>query len=136
MTATPTTVDAATAVRTGFEAFARGDLEAFAAVFAEDSTWNHRNDDTLGGVHRGIDAIIAFLNESGRLTAGTLRAVPGTVMTDGGSHVAVVTRVSGTRPDGRSFDDEQIVHFVVTDGLIRSADQYIGDPTAVTAFWA
>jgi ketosteroid isomerase-like protein len=123
-------------VRAGFEAFGRGDLAAFAALFEPDATWNHRNPDRLGGIHAGIDAIIAFLRESGRSTAGTLRAVPTAMMADGDGHVCVLTRVSGTRPDGRSFDDAQVLVFTVEGDLVRGVDQYIGDPPAVTAFWA
>jgi len=94
-------------VRAGFEAFARGDGAAFAAMFHAASTWHHRNDDRLGGVHRGREDILAFLGESAQLTARTLRAVLETFMTDGEGCVAVLTRVSGTRPDGRSFDVPQ-----------------------------
>ena len=57
-------------------------------------------------------------------------------MTDGAGHVAVLTRISGTRPDGRSFDDTQILLFTLTDGRARTVDQFVGDPTAVTAFWS
>jgi ketosteroid isomerase-like protein len=124
------------AVRAGFEAFGRGDLAAFVDMFLPDATWNHRNDDRLGGVHDGIEAIIAFLQESGRSTAGTLRAVPGGYLADGEGLVAVPTRVSGTRPDGRTLDDSQILLFAVEDDRVRGVDQYIGDPDAVTAFWA
>jgi ketosteroid isomerase-like protein len=130
-TRTPTDV-----VRAGFEAFGRGDLAAFAALFEPDATWNHRNPDRLGGIHAGIDAIVAFLQESGRSTAGTLRAVPTAMMADGDGHVCVLTRVSGTRPDGRTFDDAQVLVFTVEGEHVRSVDQYIGDPPAVTAFWA
>jgi len=124
------------AVRAGFEAFAAGDVATFIAGFHPDATWNHRNDDHLGGVHRGIDAIMAFLAESGRLTAGTLRAPALRFMADDDHHVTAIMRVSGTRPDGRTFDDTQLVLFVVEDGRVRSVDQYVGDPAAVTAFWA
>jgi ketosteroid isomerase-like protein len=123
-------------VRAGFEAFAKGDLAAFADLFRSDATWNHRNDDRLGGVHEGSDGIVAFIVESGQLTAGTLRAVPQMFMGDGEGHVSVIVRVSGTRPDGRSFDDQQILLFVLDGDRVRSVDQYVGDPTAVTAFWA
>jgi ketosteroid isomerase-like protein len=123
-------------VRAGFEAFGKGDMAAFAAVFAPDATWNHRNPDRLGGIHEGRDGIIGFITESGRLTAGTLRAVPEAIMGDGAGHVAVVTRVSGTRPDGRTLDDPQILLFAVDADVVRHVDQYIGDPPAVTAFWA
>jgi ketosteroid isomerase-like protein len=81
-------------------------------------------------------AIVAFIEESGRLTAGTLRALPEIVMADGEGHVAVVTRVSGSRPDGRAFDDRQVLLFTLDAERVRAVDQYIGDPEAVTAFWA
>lgn len=124
------------AVRAGFEAFSRGDLAAFADLFYPDATWNHRNDDRLGGIHAGSDGIVAFVTESAQLTAGTLRAVPQAVMADGAGRVAVHTRVSGTRPDGRTFDDEQMLLFILDGGRVRSVDQFVGDPAAVTAFWA
>ena len=130
---TPADVDA---VRAGFAAVAAGDLPGFAAGFHPDATWNHRNDDRLGGTKAGVDAIVAFLVESMELTAGTLRPVPETFMFDGAGHVAVLTRISGNRPDGRRFDDTQILLFALEDGLVRTVDQFIGDPTMVTAFWA
>ena len=134
---TATAADADIAVvRAGFESFARGDLAAFAELFEPEATWNHRNPDRLGGVHRGRDGIVAFIVESGALTAGTLRAVPERYLGDGQGLVAVTTRVSGTRPDGRSFDDAQILLFTLGGERVRSVDQYIGDPPAVTAFWA
>ena len=138
-TTTTTTAAIATdidAVRAGFEAVAAGDLAAFAARFHPDATWNHRNDDRLGGVKEGIDAILGFLGTSMELTAGTLRPVPEIFMPDGAGRVAVLTRVSGTRPDGRSHNDTQILLFRLEEGRVRAVDQFIGDPTAVTAFWS
>src|SRR3954463_13962703 len=123
-------------VRGGFEPFARGDMAAFAAMFAPEATWNHRNPDRLGGIHQGREGIVAFIVESGRLTEGTLRAVPEGILADGEGRVAVLTRVSGTRPDGRTFDDPQILLFAVDGDIVRSVDQYIGDPPGVTEFWA
>jgi ketosteroid isomerase-like protein len=138
MTAQTATTAAADvdAVRAGFEAVAAGDMAGFAAMFHTDATWNHRNDDRLGGVKSGVEAIVGFLRESMELTAGTLRPVPEVFMPDGAGHVAVLTRVSGTRPDKRAFEDTQILLFQLEGGRVRSVDQYIGDPTAVTAFWA
>jgi ketosteroid isomerase-like protein len=136
MTAETTATTDVQAVQDGFAAFAAGDLAAFAAGFHPDATWNHRNDDRLGGVKVGMDEIVGFLMESGQLTAGTLRAVPEGYLTDGVGSVAVRTRVSGTRPDGRTFDDSQILLFALDDGKVRSVDQFVGDPAAVTAFWA
>ena len=124
------------AVRAGFAAFAAGDLAAFAAGFADGATWNHRNQDRFGGVHRGRDAILAFVRESGRLTEGTLRAIPERYLGDGRGSVAVTVRVSGRRPDGRTFEDEQVLLYRLEGGQVRAVDQYVGDPGAATAFWA
>jgi ketosteroid isomerase-like protein len=131
----PTSTDI-DSVRAGFAAVAAGDLPGFAAVFHPDATWNHRNDDQLGGIKHGVDEIVGFLSESMTLTAGTLRPIPEIYLTDDAGHVAVLTRISGTRPDGRHFDDTQILMFTIEQGRARSVDQFVGDPTAVTAFWS
>jgi ketosteroid isomerase-like protein len=138
MTAQPTTTadpDVAV-VRAAFESFGAGDLAAFGRLLHPDGTWNHRNPDRLGGLHDGVEAILDFLRESVELTAATLRATAQAVMPDGAGHVCVLTRVSATRPDGRALDDAQILFITMQDGRIRSIEQYIGDPPAVTAFWA
>jgi ketosteroid isomerase-like protein len=123
-------------VRSGFEAIARGDLAGFSELFHADATWNHRNEDRLGGVHQGRDGIVAFLTESMQLTAGTLRPTPENIMADGAGRVMVLMRITATRPDGRSFDDLQVLLFAVDGGRVRSVDQFVGEPSAVTAFWA
>lgn len=123
-------------VRSVFDAFASRDLAALSTLFHQDATWHHRNDDRLGGRHQGSDGIAAYLAEAAQLTAGTLRPVPRSFMPDSAGRVCVLVQVSGTRPDGRSFDDPQVALFTVEDGRVRSVEQYVGDPAAVTAFWA
>jgi ketosteroid isomerase-like protein len=124
------------AVRAGFDAVANRDLAAFGDGFHLDATWNHRNDDRLGGIHHGREEIVAFLVESIQLTAGTLRPVPQSFMADGEGHVVALMRITGARPDGRTFDDSQVLVFTLDGDLVRTVDQYIGNPTAVTEFWA
>lgn len=70
------------------------------------------------------------------LTAGTLRPVPTIGTSDGAGHVGVLTRISGTRPDGRTFDDTQVLFFSLDSGRVCRVDQFVGAPAAVTAFWA
>jgi ketosteroid isomerase-like protein len=138
MTTTHTSPAAAdvAVVRDLFEAFAQGRLDAFAERLRPDATWHHRNADRLGGVHRGREGITGFLRESGQLTQGTLRAVPERIMADGEGSVAVLVHMSGERPDGRRFDVPQILLCVIDGDQVRSIDQFVGDPGAVTAFWA
>ena len=132
-TATITSVDV---VRAVFGAFASGDLAALSGLLHADATWHHHNDDRLGGVYRGADAIIAYLTESALLTAGTLHAEPQSVMADGEGHVAVLVRLSASRPDGRTMDGPQVLLVIVEGGRVRAIEQFVGDPAAVAAFWA
>jgi ketosteroid isomerase-like protein len=123
-------------VRSVFAAFASRVIAAIGDLFHQDATWNHRNNDRLGGLHHGSDGIAAFLAESAQLTGGTLRPAPRSFMADGEGRVAVLVQVSGSRPDGRSFDNPQIVLFTLDSGRVRTVDQFVGDLAAVTAFWA
>ena len=132
-TATTTDVDV---VRAVFAAFASGDLAALSDLLHAEATWHHHNDDRFGGIHRGAEAIIAYLAESALLTAGTLHAEPQSVMVDGEGHVAVPVRLSASRPDGRAMDGPQVLLVTVQDGHVRAIEQFVGDPAAVAAFWA
>ena len=123
-------------VKSVFDAFASRDLAALSTLFHHDATWHHRNNDRLGGRHRGSDGIAAYLAEAAQLTGGTLQPVPRSFMADSAGRVCVLVQVSGTRPDGRSFEDPQVALFTVEDGRVRGVEQYVGDPAAVTAFWA
>jgi hypothetical protein len=132
-TATATDVDI---VRALFGAFASGDLASLSDLLHADATWHHHNDDRHGGIHRGADAVVAYLTESALVTAGTLHAEPQSVLADGQGHVAVPLRFSASRPDGRTIDGPQVVLVTVDGGRIRAIEQFIGDPAAVAAFWA
>ena len=141
MTASTTTASTATitdvdVVRAVFGTFASGDLAALAGLLHPDATWHHHNEDRLGGIHRGADAIIAYLTESALLTAGTLHAEPTAVMADSRGHVAVLLRLAASRPDGRTMDGPQVVLVTVEGGRVRAIEQFVGDPAAVAAFWA
>jgi ketosteroid isomerase-like protein len=130
-----TTTDAEATVLRGFAAFATQDMETLGVVFHPDVVWTHRNDDRFEGAKAGWPAVGAFFGESAELTAGTLRVEPQTTMARG-DLVTVIARVSGTRPDGRSFDDLQVLLFRLEDGRAVAVDQYVGDPAAVREFWA
>jgi uncharacterized protein len=135
-TASAVTITDVDAVRALFGAFASGNLAALSDLLHPGATWHHHNDDRLGGIHRGDDAIIAYLTESALLTAGTLRAEPQSAMADGEGHVAVLVRLRASRPDGRTMDGPQVVLVTVEGGRVRAIEQFVGDPAAVAAFWA
>jgi ketosteroid isomerase-like protein len=122
-------------VRSGYQAFGRGDMAALAERFAPDAVWTHRNGGRFAGPKHGFDAIMAFYGESVELSAGTLRVEPTDLLGDADS-VAVLVHMTATRPDGRVLDDRQVHLFQLRDGKTVAVDQYVGDPAAVEAFWA
>ena len=123
-------------VRAVFGAFASGDLAALSDLLHADATWHHHNDDRFGGIHRGADAVVAYLTESALLTAGTLHAEPRSVMADGQGLVAVLVQLSASRPDGRAMDGPQVLLVTVEGGRVRAIEQFVAAPPAVAAFWA
>jgi uncharacterized protein len=129
-----TSTDAAGFVRSGYAAFASGDMQLLSQMFA-DAAWNHRNPDRFGGLKRGFDEIGAFFGESAQLTEGTLRVDPASVLADGNT-VAVIAHMTGSRPDGRRLDDMQVHVFTIEGERVVTVDQYVGDPDHVAAFWA
>ena len=133
---TATTITDTAVVRSLFGAFASGDLAALSDLLHASATWHHHNDDRHGGIHRGAEAVVAYLTESALVTAGTLRAEPQSVLADGQGRVAVPLRFSASRPDGRTIDVPQVVLVTVDGGRIRAIEQFVGDPAAVAAFWA
>jgi len=135
-TASSVTITDVDVVRAVFGAFASGDLAALSDLLHPGATWHHHNDDRLGGIHRGAEAIIAYLTESALLSAGTLHAEPQSVMADAEGHVAVLVRLRASRPDGRTMDGPQVVLVTVEGGRVRAIEQFVGDPAAVAAFWA
>jgi ketosteroid isomerase-like protein len=122
-------------VLSGYDAFAQGDMGRLRELFATDAVWTHRNGGRFAGPKHGFDAIAAFFAESGELAAGTLRAQPRTAVGRDGT-VAALVHMTGRRPDGRVLDDEQVHVFHLRDGRTAAVDQFVGDPSAVEAFWA
>ena len=132
---TGTITSNADTVRSGYQAFARGDVAALAGVFTPEAVWTHRNGGRFAGPKDGFQTIAAFFGESVELSAGTLRVEPTAFLSEG-ENVAVLVHMTGTRPDGRALDDRQVHLFHLRGGKTVAGDQYVGDPAAVEAFWA
>ena len=119
-----------------FQVIATRDFAKLPTILHADATWNHRNQDRFAGVHDGIAGIAGFMREAMELTAGTLRPAPDAYMADGNGHVAVLLHLAGTRPDGRSSNDVQMLLLTYDGERVRSIDHFVGDPASVSEFWA
>ena len=125
----------ASRAREGFERFVQGDLAALLDLFADDAVWHVPGSMALSGVHRGRDAIIAFLRRTAELTGGTYRVeLLWTVADD--DHLVALYRASGAKPDGRELDVEQALLVELEDGRWKVVRAQPLDQPAFDAFWA
>ena len=134
----PQTIDLAAhntdLVRTGYAAFARGDLVAVEALFAPDAVWHAQRLGRLGGDHRGWPAVLKFFADSMELTAGSFRIdVEEVLANDTGA--AVVVRSNGRRGE-HVLDDRQIHLFRLEGDRVMEVWQFVGDGATVESFWS
>ncbi len=61
----------AEALRKGYAAFAAGDMETVASLFADDIAWHQAGDGPLAGVFVGKDAVFGTFGQLVQLTGGT-----------------------------------------------------------------
>jgi ketosteroid isomerase-like protein len=58
-------------MRSGYEAFQRGDLDALRAIFDEDIAWHIGGRSQISGDYRGIDDVFGFFGRIFELSGGT-----------------------------------------------------------------
>ena len=113
--ADPTPHPDATVVRRLYDARARNDLDAAAALLAPDVAW-HEPYDYLGTLH-GRDAVIAAISHSMEETGGTFRLDLHDVLASE-EHVVALVMYSAER-HGQRLSGKEVGVFHVADGLIR-----------------
>jgi ketosteroid isomerase-like protein len=118
-------------VRALYDARARNDLEAAAAVIALDVVW-HEPYDYLGTLH-GREAVIGAIRQSMEETGGTF-SLRVTDLLASDAHVVALVDFSAERHGGR-MKGREIGVFRVDDGLIREVWFYTAeDPGAISEF--
>ncbi len=121
-------------LRSGYEAFAAGDMATIQRLFHQEIVWHAQRLGILGGDHRGIEAVMSFFGRTMELTAGTFRVeVQEILANDDGA--AAVARSTGRRGDA-VLDSLQIQHFHIVDERVVEVWQYVADSPAVDAFWS
>jgi uncharacterized protein len=119
-------------IRSGNDAFARGDLAANADVFREDAVWHAQALGVLSGDHAGWPAIAAFFGRTMELTNGSFSVAVEDALTNE-TGAAVVVRSRGTR-DGNELDSRQVHVYRFEDGKVAEAWQFA--PADADDFWS
>jgi len=125
----------ATLVHTMFDAFARHDLAAILAVVPEDVVWHFPGRrGRLAGVHRGRDAVLAFLARVEELTGGSFH-LDLLDVTASDAHAVALFRGHGTRA-GRTLDNPTALVIRIAAGRIVEVREFVWDLHHVDEFWS
>ena len=103
--------------RQGYEAFAKGDLDAALADLADDCVFHFGGDGPNSGDHKGREAITAALIKNFELTAGTQALHIKDIYADD-NHAAVVLHETASRPDGASISLDEVHILRLRDGKV------------------
>jgi ketosteroid isomerase-like protein len=126
-------LDNVTLVRRGYEAFSSGDVGALKELFHEDAVWHGTPTGVLRGTYRGRAAIVDFLGQVQRETAGSFRLKP-VAMASEGNRVFVQTE-SSARRHGQLLRSSDIAVFTIERERVVEVRAYSGDHPAAAAFW-
>lgn len=122
-------------IRTGFDAFGRGDMDTLRAeVFTEDTVWHVGGRNQISGDYRG-DEVYEWFARLFQETGGTFRIEVHDVATSD-EHAVVLTEASAER-NGQRVDGQQGVqvhHF--RDGKISETWLTPVDPYTFDEFWS
>ena len=122
-------------VRQAMEAFNRGDIAAMGELAHPDFTYTVRGQASVSGVHRGWEAMAAVLARIMELTAGTMKATPEVVLADD-NNLLMYQKVTGSRPDGRTYDSYQAYRYRLQDGKVIEGETIPVDQQAFAEFLA
>ncbi len=76
--------------------YAGGDVEEMRALLADDVAWHVPGRNSIAGVYRGVDEVLAYFRRRRELAANSMRLHPGEIMVGEGDHIAVLTDGTAT----------------------------------------
>jgi ketosteroid isomerase-like protein len=124
----------AEAIRRGFEAFMRGDVEAARPLFAPDVVWHVSGHGPLAGDFHGFDDIARWGGELVARSGGTFREELLHVIADDAWGYQLAT--FRAEREGRKIEDRSVNVFRMHNGRVLECWVLFGDPAAFDAFFA
>lgn len=99
------------------EAFNRNDIDAAASGVADDVVYIIRGRATVSGTYRGRRDFADVLRRIKQMTDGTMAGKPEVVLAEG-DNIMMYAHVTGSRPDGRSYDNDQAYLYRFREGKL------------------
>lgn len=122
-------------IRTGYEAFSRGDLETLADLFTTDVQWHEAGRRfALAGDYKGQEAVFTLFAQLMELTGGTFEVRLEECIAD--DRQAVAIHAVTARNGARTYAAREAIVFHLLEGKVTDAWHTVPDVDAYDAFWA
>ncbi len=122
-------------IRSGYEAFGRGDVPAVLAVFDEGIRWHVPGRNPMSGDYTGHDEVVGYYQALGERSGGTFRLEVEAILEDGEHKVAVLATELGER-DGKHLNSSSVHVWHVEDGRATRFRGLQEDLYEFDAFWS
>lgn len=121
-------------LRRGYDAFARGDLDALRELFAEGIVWHVPGDNILSGDYEGRDAVFGFFGKLIQESGGTFRQEVHDFLAND-THGVVLVEFHAER-GGQTFDGRSVHVMHIESGKVTEFWNFLEDTTEADAFWS
>ena len=121
-------------IKSGYEAFARGDIPAVLRVLAEDILWHVPGRGPLSRDYRGHAEVLGFFLKFMELSCGTFRIHLEDILAY--RERVVVLCTESARRAGRLWSSPQVHVWTVKDGRAAVFWQFQGDQQTEDEFWS
>jgi ketosteroid isomerase-like protein len=122
-------------VRRGYAAFGSGDMGTLRELIAPDVIWHTGGHSPLSGDYKGIEETLGLFARFFELSGGDMRQELHDVLAND-EHAVVLLKQHIGRPDGRSYDGNDVHVFHITDGKVTEFWNHPGDEAAADAVLA
>jgi uncharacterized protein len=122
-------------VRRGYDAFGKGDMDTLRSIVTPDVVQSVPGKSPIAGEHKGVDNVLGYYGRLFELSGGTLKAQLESTTAKGDDKVDAVHRLSAQR-GGKSYDEEETLHFTFAGGKISRLDEEHPDLAKFDSFWA
>jgi ketosteroid isomerase-like protein len=121
-------------LRRGYEAFAKADMPAVQAFFADDIVWHVPGRSPMSGDYKGAQEVMGFLGKSMEQTRGTFGLEVHDLLADDEHGVALV--VARGQREGKTLEDRQVHVLHLREGKVTEFWAHPGDQYAIDEFWS